>query len=140
MEVTKRQMDGTLIVDLNGPFPELKEDCILLREEIGEMLVGHSGRVIFCLRNIAVVRSIQLGVLIGAISKAELDLMSVSIVTNNEKLRSIFTVGDGMIRVFKTEQEALEVRQPKGINWWMMLAIVVTILIIVVAYKRFLSN
>ena len=110
MEVTSRQMDETLIVDLNGPFPELKEDCISLREEIGEMLVGQSGRVIFCLRNINAVRSIHLGALIGAISKAELDLMSVSIVTNIEKLKLIFTVGDGMIRVFETEQEALKAK------------------------------
>ena len=139
MDVTCRQRNDTLMLDLHGPFPELREELESLENKIQEVLVGHSSRVVICLHNTGIVRAIQFGALIQACNMAKVH--RISVVTRDEGLKTALSVSCiPTIPVFGTEEEAFQPQVRRRINAWTLLAIAVMCLIMVVALTRFLSN
>ena len=113
MQVSSRDVDGTLIVDLSGPFPQSDDDRISTQNAFRDALSGRTTGFIITFREIEFLSSTDVGVFLSLLVRADVKTGGmgsgpfVRIVTDNDRVRSVFSAVDIPFLVFATEEEAL---------------------------------
>jgi len=130
VEVTTREVTGTLIVDCYGQIPQAEEDLKAWRKNIRETVSGESRSIIFHFHDVDRVTQIQLGYWISAFHETNVPWDSVTIVSKSKVLRSIYCVTDSSIRVFETEEEALKSKERSGCFMTVMTLVIIAAAVI----------
>ena len=107
MEVSTREVAGVLIVDCFGQIPEEEDELKAWRKTIRESVSGESGSIIFHFHDADRISQIQLGYWISALHDRSTDA-SVSIVSKCDVFQSIFNIVGSFVRVYETEEKALQ--------------------------------
>ena len=113
MRIAKREINGTLILDLEGPFPVTEEDHRATKEAFCDALSGRSSDFIIVLHGIDFLSSVEVGFLLLCLSSAEVKFGAlgcgprVRIVSESDGVRSTLQIVDGPFALFATEREAL---------------------------------
>ena len=108
MDLSKRQVDSVLVVDVFGQFPDSMDEVRTLRESIRGLLGSHNGRVVFHLHDADYLRSAHLGAVIGGVREAGIDVEAVRLVSASHEVRSILNVIGPVVKAFGTEDEAID--------------------------------
>ena len=141
MDISTREENDVLIIYLEGPFTEALQDWHAFRDQIGRVVDGHTGRLIICLRNIVLSKSVHIAMLFHAVADGRFIKHPIYVATNTDD-NSVWTVAsDRAFRAFNTEEQVLEyLYRPRTSaarrNWLWTIPIV----IFVVAYIGCLSN
>ena len=137
MDLSKRNVDSVLVVDIFGQFPDSMDEVRTLREAIRSLLGGHNGRVVFHLHDADYLRSAHLGAVIGGVREAGIDVEAVRLVSASHEVRSILNVIGPVVRTFETEDEAVTEKprdRSKASGWvlWVAGAVVVVASLVVI--------
>lgn len=110
MKVATREVDGILLLDLFGPFPDSNDDRELTVTAIRQALAGRPDFVVV-LHEVEWVRSVDIGLLLRSLKAAKVPMGGqgpfVRVVAEHERVRSTIRVTISPFRVFATEGEAL---------------------------------
>jgi hypothetical protein len=106
MEITGHDIEGKKIVRLKGCFSDDPAEIETSRESIKAIIEGHTGPIIFHFIDISDLRDIHVGVMLWALP-ARAGRAAVAIVSEEKHIRDIFVISDGLLRAFKTEEEAI---------------------------------
>ena len=120
MRVAKREVNRTLILDLEGPFPDSDEDSRATQEAFCDALAGQSNGFIIVFHEIDFLRSVDVGVLLSWLRSAEAQVGAlgteprIRIVSESERVRSDLSIVDSPFMLFATEEEALSFARNKS--------------------------
>ena len=111
MEISTREVAGRVLVDMSGSFPRDPEE----REAVSQRFcnaLGSSKDFILVFHDVGPLTVVDNGVLGMWLRRAGVKMPAlsgpvVSIVSDNERIRDIFTVVDSPIWAYPTEDEAL---------------------------------
>jgi len=108
-----REVNGTLMLDLEGPFPNSVQDHRAAQEAFCDALAGKSSGFIIVFHEIDSLRSVDVGVLLSWLRRAEVQVGAlgteprIRIVSESEKVHSVLKIIDSPFMLFATEEEAI---------------------------------
>jgi hypothetical protein len=113
VKVSTRIINGTLVVDLEGPFPSSEAERLSAQNAFRDALSGRSKDFIITFQEIDYLNSHDLGFFVALLTNAGVKMGGlgsgpfVRIVSDKNRIRSVFSVVDSPILAFATEGEAL---------------------------------
>ena len=120
MKIATREIDGKLLVDISGPFPQDEEE-IKDGDQVFRAALGGHDDFVLVLHGIDSVKSTDLGVLIRWIRAAGVRVGGlgsgpfVRIVSDKDGVRRVLGITDSPFRAYATEEQALAPERSGGL-------------------------
>jgi hypothetical protein len=110
MKIATREIDHILLLDLFGPFPDSDDERAATVDAICGALTGQTHFAIV-FHKVHWLRSVDIGLLLRSLKAAKVPMGGtgpfVTLVAEDDRVRSTLRVMEAPFRVFATEAEAL---------------------------------